>query len=249
MEKIKNYIPTDQHNKYENDILLPLQQEITNRLWFLDEDSKQWFQIKSNLEKIFLNSQDIISDIDKQIKQLQSNNLLDKFLPWVSNCLNFDQNNPYHKYNLREHTLHTVQHIQQNNPDLDNQKKILLSWVMLFHDIGKPDTVFFNTKKWHNTFNYHANKSIEKADKILTKLCLYDTQIDFIKKLIKYHDILIRYQFEEITKPKIDNLIHKLWSIENLKYLLIITNADINSQSDYKKQEKLNILENIRQYI
>lgn len=56
-----------------------------------------------------------------------------KMIPELEKCKNFDQNNPYHIYDVYEHILHVVDGVPQN---------IYVRLAAFFHDIGKPYTYF-----------------------------------------------------------------------------------------------------------
>jgi len=68
----------------------------------------------------------------------------------------FDQNTPYHCYDVLTHTLHSVDNAP---PDL----KIRLT--MLFHDIGKPHR-YTEDENCVGHFYGHPAVSVELAEKV-----------------------------------------------------------------------------------
>ena len=53
-----------------------------------------------------------------------------KLIPELKRCKGFNQNNPWHPYDVYEHILHVVDNV-------DND--LILRLIALFHDIGKPE--------------------------------------------------------------------------------------------------------------
>ena len=63
---------------------------------------------------------------------------LDKFLPEIYLCEKQKQNNPWHKYNVLGHILHSVEEMNKQTSNLPIVDRRLLAYTMLLHDIGKP---------------------------------------------------------------------------------------------------------------
>lgn len=151
-------------------------------------------------------------------------------MPEFDVCMETVQNNPHHCYSVGEHTLRSMQSIQ---PD----KVLRLS--MLFHDIGKPATISTD-EKGIDHFYGHPNVSEEMARKILRRLKFDNHTIYMVTGLVKYHDRNV-----EPAPKYVRRAILKVGE-DIFPLLFDIKKADIAAQSDYKREEKLEILDQVR---
>ena len=97
----------------------------------------------------------------------------------VKNMVAFEQRNPHHCYDLFNHSLHTVDGIENTAP-------ALLRVAAFFHDIGKP--VVAMEKQGRLVFYGHAQKSAEISAPILADLGYAPDEIDEICFYIAHHD-------------------------------------------------------------
>ena len=99
-------------------------------------------------------------------------------LPELAPMFDFDQQNKHHLYDVWEHTLHTLEHIEPR-PDL--------RLVMLLHDCGKPArfTVDF---RGDGHFYGHAYESARRAEQALTRLRCDRETCARVTRLIAFHD-------------------------------------------------------------
>ena len=144
-------------------------------------------------------------------------------LPEFDLCMETPQNNPHHCYNVGEHILHSMLAVRADK---------VLSLGMLFHDIGKPQTMTVDEHGiTHN--RKHPVVGAEMTRKILRRLKFDNDTTDKVTKLVLYHD-------QEIgaTQTGVRRAIHRMG--ENIFPLLFaVYRADISAQSDYKREEKL----------
>ena len=89
----------------------------------------------------------------------------------------FEQNSPYHIYDVLEHTAYVL----QNTPAYP-----LARWAALFHDIGKPGAYFETEGVGH--FYGHAYISIVIAKGAMERLNFSQSFMDKILYLVKVHD-------------------------------------------------------------
>lgn len=99
-------------------------------------------------------------------------------LPELVPMFDFDQRNKHHLYDVWEHTLHTLEHIEPR-PDL--------RLVMLLHDCGKPArfTIDFCGD---GHFYGHAYESARRAKVALTRLRCDKETVARVTRLIAFHD-------------------------------------------------------------
>lgn len=151
-------------------------------------------------------------------------------MPEFDVCMETVQNNPHHCYTVGEHTLKSMESIR---PD----KVLRLS--MLFHDIGKPSTISTDEKGIHHFYG-HPNVSEEMARKILRRLKFDNHTVYMVTGLVKYHDRNV-----EPAPKYVRRAILKVGE-DIFPLLFDIKKADIAAQSDYKREEKLETLEQVR---
>ena len=144
-------------------------------------------------------------------------------LPEFDLCMETPQNNPHHCYNVGEHILHSMLAVRADK---------VLRLGMLFHDIGKPQTMTVDENGiTHN--RKHPVVGAEMTRKILRRLKFDNDTTDKVTKLVLYHD-------QEIgaTQTGVRQAIHRMG--ENIFPLMFaVYRADISAQCDYKREEKL----------
>ncbi len=144
-------------------------------------------------------------------------------LPEFDKCMQTQQKNPHHCYTVGEHTLHAMCHIRAEKA---------LRLAMLFHDIGKPSRLTMDEEGIAHFYG-HPAVSEEMAGDILRRLKFDNDTIYTVKKLVKYHD----YEVEPAPKY-VRRAIMKIGE-DIFPLLFEVKKADIEAQSDYKREEKL----------
>lgn len=148
-------------------------------------------------------------------------------LPEFDACMKTEQRNPHHIYTVGEHTLKAMKSVRADK---------VLRLAMLFHDMGKPAKLTVDDKGIAHFYG-HPALSEELAGKILHRLKFDNDTIYMVKKLVFYHD------YETQALPvKVRRAIMKIG--EDVYPLLFeVKRADIEAQSDYQKEEKLQRLQ------
>lgn len=142
--------------------------------------------------------------------------VLAEFIPEIKPMIGLDQKNPWHKYDVWEHTTRAVE-LTPNDPTL--------RLSAFFHDIGKPDKFQLDaTGRGH--FYFHQERSAEMAEQIMKRM-KFDTQsIKNVSVLVRHHDEPLTYNM----KPKnVKSLLNKIGE-ENLRRLIPIKQADKQAQ-------------------
>lgn len=138
-----------------------------------------------------------------------------RFIPEIKPSFDFEQNNPYHIYNVWEHTLNSVEKIEPEP---------ILRLTMFLHDLGKP-FCYSKDKKGVGHFYGHAKKSAEIARTILTRLKYDRHTADTVVTLIEFHDLPL-INDERIIKRRLSRM-----GEANLRMLLKVKAADIKAQN------------------
>ena len=146
-----------------------------------------------------------------------------QILPEFDICMETDQNNPHHCYNVGEHILHSM---QETSPDK------VLRLGMLFHDIAKPQTLSIDDEGiTHN--KGHAELGEKMTKQILRRLKFDNDTIDKVSKIVLYHD-----QEVGLTPSGVRRAVNRMGE-EIFTMLFAVQYADVLAQSDYLREEKL----------
>lgn len=155
------------------------------------------------------------------------------FFPEFDEAMATDQRHPHHMYNVGEHTLHALCHVE---PD----KKLRLA--MLLHDIGKPATR--STDEAGVTHFYeHPSVSETMARDFLRRLKFDNDTIHGVCKLVLYHD------YKNGVEPNMRIVRRALNQIGEDAFPAIfeIKRADVLAQSSHMRQEKLELIDRWRE--
>lgn len=135
-----------------------------------------------------------------------------EILPELKPMNEFNQHNPWHIYDVFEHTLVALENTEKN---------IFLRFAVLFHDIGKPSK-FFMDENGVGHFYGHQEKSAEMFNKIATRLKMDNKTKKLVSKLIHEHDNMLSkkpdkiYEFLKLNGFDYTILLFKLKRADNL---------------------------------
>ncbi|HEX3037570.1 MAG TPA: HD domain-containing protein [Oscillospiraceae bacterium] len=138
-----------------------------------------------------------------------------EFLPEILPMVGFEQHNPYHIYDVWEHTIHSVSAIEPTPA---------LRLAMLLHDIGKPDC-YTQDDKGIGHFYGHPQRGSEIATAVLKRLRLDNATIKQITTLVKYHDMSLTSTAKWIKK-----CLNKLGE-PTFRQLLLVQAADTKAHA------------------
>ena len=182
---------------------------------------------------------------------------VDQNIPDLQKCERQQQNNPWHKYNVLGHILHSVQHMNKLSFGMKNNIRRMLSYIMLFHDIGKPNKHIIRSKNGQmiDSFFNHNEESEKIARRDLPKLGFLDDEVKIMCKLIFKHDIFMfiktyqssnkywRILDEKLVRKEIEDLNIVGDGKQLLKYLLLVGRADNLAQNEQMTGESLALLD------
>ena len=146
-------------------------------------------------------------------------------IPELIPTIGFEQNNPYHCYDVFNHILYSI----ENAP-----KDVVIRLTMLLHDIAKPKC-YTETDDGIGHFYGHPQESSDMAKAILSRLKYDNETIKAVTQLVLYHD-------SEITRRQhIKRLLNKIGE-ERFRQLIEVKRADTMAQAANVHNDKLNIL-------
>lgn len=157
---------------------------------------------------------------------IQVMNSIDKEL---YNSLNIEQNNAFHKYDVKSHIVYTV---------LNTGADLELRMAAVLHDIGKKDALTTD-ENGKNHFYGHEDVSEKLAVNILSGFDITDEEKRNILNLVKYHD---HYNRETPKISRIRKLVSLLGDSTAKKWIKL-KYADTMAQSDHSIQVKSNNLQ------
>lgn len=146
------------------------------------------------------------------------------FIPELKDMYNFDQKNPWHDYNLYEHTIFAVECCESDD--------LIVKLTVLFHDIGKPHCYQEGTDGIRH-FKGHSKVSAEMTDKIMKRMKFSNDIREKVVQLVSYHDAEIIPQVKYIKR-----WLNKIGE-EQFKRLVYVQKADKRSQKRVYPVERI----------
>ncbi len=144
-------------------------------------------------------------------------------LPEFDLCMETPQRHKHHCYDVGEHILHSMLGVE---PDK------VLRLGMLFHDIGKPQTLTVDPDgTTHNKRHPFEGEKITR--KVMRRLKFDNDTTDKVTKLVLYHDYDIAP-----TEAGVRRAVNRIGE-EIFPMIFTVRRADIAAQSDYMREEKL----------
>lgn len=150
-------------------------------------------------------------------------------LPEFDKEMETPQNHPHHMYSVGEHTLHSLKYVEANK---------YLRLGMLFHDVGKPDTMRVDDKGITH-FHSHPEAGEEITKSVLRRLKFDNDTISKVCRIVRYHDFGNGVEPDmRIVRRAVNRIGEDIFPL-----LFQVKYADTLAQSQYKRQEKLDALE------
>lgn len=198
---------------------------IQNQAIFLKDISAE--RIHVELTKL------LISDHPEQLRTAYELGVTAVVLPEFDRMIETEQDNKHHMYNVGEHTLRVIQAVPATET---------LRWAALLHDVGKPATKTRDERGDH--FYGHNAVGADMSFDILRRLKFDNATTDRVKRLVLWHD----YGMGE--KPSIRSFRKSLSKMGEDLFpdYVFIKRADTLAQSEYKREEKLDNLELLKDY-
>ncbi len=152
------------------------------------------------------------------------------FIPQIGKMKGFNQQNPYHCYDVWEHTLHALEY----SPD-----DIIIKLAVLFHDIGKPET-FSVGDNGVGHFYGHPKVSRQITENIFIKLKVDNNTKNQVLTLVENHDNIINASEKSVKKN-----IQRLGSRKMFRNLIYVKMCDVRGQSKLISEKRIKYLEQL----
>lgn len=144
-------------------------------------------------------------------------------LPELAPMKDCGQENPYHCFDVWEHSLHVL---GAAAPDP------FLRWAALLHDCGKPGCKFYDSDSVAH-FYRHETESTAIAEQILLRLRFSRRDMETILALVRRHG-----EHPPLPEKRIKRLLAELEE-ENLFRLFALMKADLSAQAPHLYQERI----------
>lgn len=155
------------------------------------------------------------------------------FIPELKDMIGFQQNNPYHAYDVFDHTVHAIEKCESDD--------LVVRLAVFFHDFGKPHS-YQDGEDGIRHFKGHGKVSADVTDIIMKRLRFDNETRNNVVELVYYHDATF-----EVGKKYVKRWLNKIGE-KQFRRLLEVRKADIKGQKpDYEKSriEKVSNIESI----
>ena len=174
----------------------------------------------------------VYSELTQILCRLQCDDMLTyrdillQVIPELAPCVNFQQHNPHHKYDVYTHTAYVLGAAE---------KDPALRWAALLHDIGKPKT-FTQDETGTGHFYGHAGESAQIADRVLHRLKAPTALREQAVFLIEHHIDTISAD-KALLRKKLSK-----YGADNLRKLILLQQADHSGKGTGKLGSHFNKL-------
>lgn len=156
---------------------------------------------------------------------LEYKDVMAVIIPELEPCIGFNQNNPYHIYDVYDHIAHAVA-----NYDGDD---ISIKMALLLHDVGKPEC-YIEDDYGVGHFYEHSIPSHRIAADVMTRLRFDSKTTNDVLNLVLHHDADIQTNFRSVRR-----WLNKI-GVDRLEKLVWVRIADINAQSKRNQIPRIN---------
>ena len=199
------------------------------------EINRQYKNLKNiSIERINSEFCKIAASRDFCVEMVLYKDVFALFIPELKDMFEFQQNNPYHDYDVYSHTVHSIEHCKSDN--------LVVRLAVFFHDIGKPHS-FQDGEDGIRHFKGHGKVSADITDNIMKRLKFDNETRNNVVELVYYHDATF-----EVGKKYARRWINKI-GVEQFRRLLEVRKADILGQKESYEQYRINKVNNIKQIL
>lgn len=193
-------------------------------------EPETWAAARRHIPSLSLVSRERVRDellkliVGRDVHRVLTNykDVIAAIIPELRPCFGFQQNNPYHIYDVWEHTVEAVGLVPADP---------ILRMTMLLHDIGKP-LCYQTDENGVGHFHGHGKISAGIARDVLSRLRFDNESRDTIVQLVEQHD-----RFIEMSSRSVRRLLNQVGP-EQFDRLMEIRLADIGAQNPEMSQQR-----------
>lgn len=197
--------------------------------WEIHQQHKKLENI--SVERINSEFCKIVSSDNFCVQLLLYKDVFSLFIPELKSMFDFQQNNPYHTYDVFGHTVHAIEKCESDD--------LIVGLAVFFHDFGKPHS-YQDGEDGIRHFKGYGRVSAEITDSIMRRLRFDNETRNNVVELVYYHDATF-----EVGKKYVKRWLNKIGE-KQFRRLLEVRRADIKGQkTDYEKSriEKVDDIE------
>ena len=199
--------------------------------WEIHQQHKKLENI--SVERINSEFCKIVSSDSFCVQLLLYKDVFSLFIPELKSMFDFQQNNPYHAYDVFDHTVHAIEKCESDD--------LVVRLAVFFHDFGKPHS-YQDGEDGIRHFKGHGKVSAEITDSIMKRIRFDNETRNNVVELVYYHDATF-----EVGKKYVKRWLNKIGE-KQFRRLLEVRRSDIKGQNpDYEKSriEKVDNIESI----
>lgn len=194
-----------------------------------DEEIHKNIKLLENIsiERVTSEFSKIVSSDSFAIKLMLYNDVFSLFIPEMRDMVGFKQYNPYHSYDVFEHTVHALENCDSED--------LIVRLAVFFHDFGKPHS-YQDGEDSIRHFKGHGRVSADLTDSIMRRMRFDNETRNCVVELVYYHDA----SFAK-GKKYVKRWLNKIGEIQ-FRRLLAVRKADIMGQNNKYEQDRLSDL-------
>ena len=208
-----------------------------SQLGFVLEPDTDWniSKMYKNLDNISIeriNSEfcKIAASSDFCVQMVLYHEVFSLFIPEIKSMIKFPQNNPYHVYDVWNHTVHAIEYCKSDD--------LVTRLAVFFHDFGKPHC-YQDGEDGVRHFKGHGRVSADITDEIMKRLRFDNDTREKVVQLVYYHDATF-----EVGEKYVKRWLNKIGE-EQFRRLLNVRRADIKAQAYTEQESRLQKIDNI----
>lgn len=156
------------------------------------------------------------------------------FIPELKDMIDFHQNNPWHIWDVFNHTIHAVEHCDSDD--------LIVRLAVFFHDFGKPHS-YQDGEDGIRHFKGHGKVSADITDSIMKRLRFDNDTRNNVVELVYYHDATF-----EVGKKYVKRWLNKIGE-KQFRRLLQVKKADNKAQNLELSSDRIEELSEIESLI
>lgn len=153
------------------------------------------------------------------------------FIPELKDMFEFQQNNPYHDYDVFGHTVHAIEHCGSGD--------MVTRLAVFFHDFGKPHS-YQDDEDGVRHFKGHASVSADMTDTVMKRMKFDNGTRENVVELVKYHDATF-----VANKKNVKRWLNKIGE-KQFRRLLDVRAADIMGHKRVFDESRIKVLNSIK---
>ena len=198
-------------------------------------------RIREELNKLLL------SNHPKKLLVAQATGITSIVLPEFDAMLLTEQQNHHYIYTVGRHCIEALHYFANKYPYRNDEENVkfskkqqqIMRWALLLHDVGKLKKKSIG-KDGEGHFYGHASESADMAKAILRRLKFDNETIDYVTRLIYYHD----YRYE-VTPAGMRKAMNRIGA-DLMELLFELQIADVMSQNPDYRLNKLDTIDKAR---